>query len=57
MLDHEFNNHVIKISAIVDEAHQIAAKCKLFAKGKPDSNGNVLENPYGLISTPPNLVR
>jgi hypothetical protein len=57
MLDHEFNNHVINISVIVDEAHQIAAKCKLLAKEKPDSNGNVVENPFGLISTPPNMIR
>jgi hypothetical protein len=57
MLDHEFNNHVINISVIVDEAHQIAAKCKLLAKEKPDSDGNVVKNPFGLISTPPNMIR
>lgn len=51
-VDHNFESHTISLNDIFSEAEHIAKKCQDWAATRPDSNGQVLTAPAGIMKTP-----
>ena len=56
MVDYNFEPQSVSIYEIFEEVKKVLENCKKWAKGIPDTKGNVLNNPVGILKTGPHLV-